>query len=59
MAAVFLDIEKAFDTTWQLGLLRKLSKLKKSISVSILLALFFLRENLESLSKVKYLRQGI
>jgi hypothetical protein len=27
-AAVFLDIEKAFDTTWHLGLLNKLSKLK-------------------------------
>jgi hypothetical protein len=26
--AVFLDIEKAFDTTWYLGLLNKLSKLK-------------------------------
>jgi retron-type reverse transcriptase len=27
-AAVFLDIEKAFDTTWHTGLLYKLSKLK-------------------------------
>jgi hypothetical protein len=27
-AAVFLDIEKAFDTTWHLGLLYKLSKLE-------------------------------
>jgi hypothetical protein len=26
-AAVFLDIEKAFDTTWHTGLLYKLSKL--------------------------------
>jgi hypothetical protein len=25
MAAVFLDIEKAFETTWHLGLLYKLS----------------------------------
>jgi hypothetical protein len=28
MAAVFLDIAKASDTTWNLGLLCKLSKLK-------------------------------
>jgi retron-type reverse transcriptase len=28
MAAVFLDIEKAFDTTWHSGLLYKLSKLQ-------------------------------
>jgi hypothetical protein len=27
-AVVFLDIEKAFDTTWQPGLLYKLSKLQ-------------------------------
>jgi hypothetical protein len=27
MAAVFLDIEKAFDTTWHTGLLYKLSKM--------------------------------
>jgi hypothetical protein len=32
-AAVFLDIEKAFDTTWQPGLLHKLSKLQFSISL--------------------------
>jgi hypothetical protein len=29
-AAVFLDIEKAFDTTWHSGLLYKLSKLEFS-----------------------------
>jgi hypothetical protein len=31
--AVFLDIEKAFDTTWHLGLQYKLSELKFSISL--------------------------
>jgi hypothetical protein len=32
-AAVFLDIEKSFDKTWQFGLLYMLSELKFSISV--------------------------
>jgi hypothetical protein len=32
-AAVFLDIEKAFDKTWHLGLLYNLSELKFSISL--------------------------
>jgi hypothetical protein len=31
MAAVFLDIEKVFDTTWHSGLLYKLSKFEFSI----------------------------
>jgi hypothetical protein len=31
-ATVFLDIEKAFDTTWHSGLLYKLSKLEFSTS---------------------------
>jgi hypothetical protein len=60
-AAVFLDIERAFDATWHIGLLHKLSKLKFPISLVklIIIALFFLRENSEPRSKVKYLRQGI
>jgi hypothetical protein len=33
-AAVFLDIEDVFDTTWHLGLLYNLVKLKCSISLS-------------------------
>jgi hypothetical protein len=41
VAAVFLDIEKAFDTTWHLGLLYKLSELKFLISLIKL----FVREN--------------
>jgi hypothetical protein len=32
-AAVFLDIEKAFDTTWHTGLLYKLSKMDFSTSL--------------------------
>jgi hypothetical protein len=32
-AVVFLDVKKAFDTTWHSGLLYKLSKLKLSISL--------------------------
>jgi hypothetical protein len=39
-AAVFLDIEKAFDTTRQPGLLYKLSKLQFSISLIKLIGLF-------------------
>jgi hypothetical protein len=39
-AAVFLDIEKAFDTTWHHGLLYKLSKLKYSANVIKLLGSF-------------------
>jgi hypothetical protein len=39
-AAVFLDIEKAFDTTWQPGLLYKLSKLQFSTSLIKLIASF-------------------
>jgi hypothetical protein len=33
VAAVFLHIEKAFDTTWHLGLLYKLPELKFSVSL--------------------------
>jgi retron-type reverse transcriptase len=40
MAAVFFDIEKAFDTTWHHGLLYKLSKLKYSANVIKLLGSF-------------------
>jgi retron-type reverse transcriptase len=39
-AAVFLDIEKAFDTTWHTGLLYKLSKLEFSTSLIKLISSF-------------------
>jgi hypothetical protein len=39
-AAVFLDIKKALDTTWHLGLLCKLSKLKFPISLFRLISSF-------------------
>jgi hypothetical protein len=40
MALVFLDIENPFDTTWHLGFLYKLSKLKCLISVIKLISSF-------------------
>jgi hypothetical protein len=43
MAAVFLDIGKAFDTTWHTGLLYKLSELEFSTSL-IKLIISFLSE---------------
>jgi hypothetical protein len=38
--AVFLDIEKAFDTIWHTGLLYKLSKLDFSVSLINLISSF-------------------
>jgi hypothetical protein len=42
-AAVFLDIKKAFDTTWHTGLLYKLSKLEFSINLIKLVSSFLSR----------------
>jgi retron-type reverse transcriptase len=39
-AAVFFDIEKAFDTIWHSGLLYKLSEMQLSISLIKLIASF-------------------
>jgi hypothetical protein len=39
-AAVFLDIEKAFNTTWHLGLLYKMSELEFSTNLIKLIASF-------------------
>jgi hypothetical protein len=44
-AAVFLDIEKAFDTTWHSGLLYKLSELDFSTSLIKLIASFLTDRN--------------
>jgi hypothetical protein len=59
MAIVFLDIEKAVDSTWHLGFQYKLSNLKFSVSLIKLISLSFLRETSESRPKVKCLCQGI
>jgi hypothetical protein len=45
-AAVFLDIRKAFDTTWHPGMLYKLSKLKFSISLVKLISFFLSQRKL-------------
>jgi hypothetical protein len=44
-AAVFLDIEKAFDITWHSGLLYKLSKLQFSINLIKLISSFLSQRN--------------
>jgi hypothetical protein len=44
-AAIFLDIEKAFDITWHLGFLHKLSKLKFSSSLIKLISSFISHRN--------------
>jgi hypothetical protein len=46
MAAVFLNIEKALDTTWHLGLLYKLSELKFLISLIKLISSFLYQRKL-------------
>jgi hypothetical protein len=43
MAAVFLDIEKAFDITWHSGLLNKLSELQFLTSLFKLIVSFLWR----------------
>jgi hypothetical protein len=45
MDAVFLDIEKVFNTTWHLGLLYKLSELKFSISLIKVISTFLSQRN--------------
>jgi hypothetical protein len=56
-AAVFLDIEKAFDTTWHSGLLYKVSKLQFPENVTKLINSYLKNRKLQSLSKANYPRQ--
>jgi predicted nucleic acid-binding protein len=53
-AKVFLNIENVFDKTWHLGLRYKFSVILMKVIISS-----FLRENSESWSMMKCLRQGI
>jgi hypothetical protein len=54
-AAVFLDIEEAFDKTWHLGLLYKLSELKFSISLITHISFFLSQRKFRVSVKVKCL----
>jgi hypothetical protein len=63
-AAVFLDTEKAFDTTWQPGLLYKLSKLHFSIRLIKLIGSFLsqrkFRVSVENkMSTPRYMQAGM
>jgi hypothetical protein len=63
-AAVFLNIEKAFDTTWQPGLLYKLSKLQFSTSLINLIGSFLsqrkFRASVEGeMSTPRYMQAGV
>jgi hypothetical protein len=53
-AAVLLDIEKAFDTTWHSGLLYKLSDSEFSINLIKLIASFLTERNFKFLSEGKF-----
>jgi hypothetical protein len=63
-AAVFLDIEKAFDTTWQPGLLYKLSKLQFSTSLIKLITSFLSQRKFKvsvegEMSTPRYMQAGV
>jgi hypothetical protein len=63
-AAVFLDIEKAFDTTWHPGLLNKLSNLKFSAGLIKLISSFLsqrkLRVSVEGENSTpRYMQEGV
>jgi hypothetical protein len=58
-AALFLDIEKAFDTTWHSALLYKMSKLNFSTRIIKLIGSFLLQRKFSFSVKAKYLRQYV
>jgi hypothetical protein len=63
-AAVFLDIGKAFDTTWHIGLLYKLPKLQFSTSLLKLISSFLsqriFRVSVEGeMSRLKDMQAGV
>jgi hypothetical protein len=64
MAAVFLDIERAFDTTWHLGLLHKLQEIKFSVSIIKLISSFLsqrgFRDSVEGeMCAPRYIQVGV
>jgi hypothetical protein len=56
-AAVFLDIEKAFDTTWHSGLLHELPELEFSTSLIKLIAYFLTDRKFNVLVEGEYSTQ--
>jgi hypothetical protein len=63
-AAVFLDIEKAFDTMWHPGLLYKLSNLKFSTHLINLISTFLSQRNFRvsvesEISAPRYMQAGV
>jgi hypothetical protein len=57
-AAVFLDIEKAFDTTWHPGLIYKLSTLQFSTSLIKLISSLLSQRKSRVSVEIESLHQG-
>jgi retron-type reverse transcriptase len=63
-AVVFLDIEKAFDTTWHTGSLYKLSKLDFSVSLIKLISSFLYKRKFfvsveDEMSTPRIMKRGV
>jgi hypothetical protein len=56
--AVFLDVEKAIDTTWDLGLLYKLSTLQFAISLIKLIGSFLSQKKFGASVEGEMYKQG-